>query len=479
MIVPPSPTTPRSPLRRTLRAAGLVLAPLLLVMVIAIGIAGPKDEPVPRPSPVPPPSPVALASAPVAAPASALPPASPPAVRSGVPSWARGTPAPADFPDTFAGLESVTAAKALERRADGGANGAILVRGWMKAQAPAGGCSGGSLGPLGPWCVRTAILAEHAWAVTGADFDPLPAHLHLAIPIGVRLPEPLAHMATADAGPPLPVEVVGRFSGTRCAPADLAWCEEPFVVDRIAWADGVRAALTPLTEDRLASVRRRPNPFLVVTAEGRTPLLGVLAWPDTVRKLDPATSTALGQLPSSEPVWYVRILGGGGRDDAAIGGDPAVRWVLLDERHLDVLASGRTAVDADAATTGASPAELAARPLLDPSVGTGARLRALRVQASVTSLATGRWGTVLASALVRPARLAGVDAAASDVLDALIARTGSRPGAVWYVRARPIGLGASIFPPGDAPPQDTWLVADASTGVVLASGIEAPAATRD
>ena len=45
MIVQPTPTNPRSPIRRALRVIGLTVPPLLLVIVVGAGLTGPKPEP--------------------------------------------------------------------------------------------------------------------------------------------------------------------------------------------------------------------------------------------------------------------------------------------------------------------------------------------------------------------------------------------------------------------------------------------------
>ncbi len=257
-------------------------------------------------------------------------------------------------PDTFAGLPALTPGDAMALRAAGAPDEPVVVTGHLKLDTPDASCDGGDLGPLGPWCTRTGILAEHAWAVTGADFDQLPAHLHVTLPTGVRVPEAIARMAVAQAGPPLPVVVVGRFTGTRCDLADLAWCEEPFVVDRVTWANGVRSALTPLAEDRLQTGRRRANPFQLAVDAGQTPLLGVLAWPETVARLDPATADAVGSREASEPVWYLRVLEREGPGAASGEGTPAVRWLLVDERLLEVIATGTTLAIADPGTVAAT-----------------------------------------------------------------------------------------------------------------------------
>jgi hypothetical protein len=45
MIIEPTPTNPRSPLRRALRVAGLILPVVLLGAVIGLGALGPRPEP--------------------------------------------------------------------------------------------------------------------------------------------------------------------------------------------------------------------------------------------------------------------------------------------------------------------------------------------------------------------------------------------------------------------------------------------------
>ena len=57
MIIEPTPTNPRSPLRRGLRVAGLVLPVVLLGAVIGAGLLGPRPEP-------PPPAPSQIAACP-------------------------------------------------------------------------------------------------------------------------------------------------------------------------------------------------------------------------------------------------------------------------------------------------------------------------------------------------------------------------------------------------------------------------------
>jgi hypothetical protein len=338
MIIEPTPTNPRSPVTRALRVAGLATAPVLLVAAVALGLAGPKPEPAPTPPPALPSRTPGVPSSPVPSPAS-----SPDAVQGNTGSWPAETAA-------FANMQALDPGEAVARRAGGEADGPIVVRGHLKLDAPDGSCDGGTLGQSGPWCPRTGILADRAWAVTGADVDPPPGHLHVTLPPGVRAPDVLGRMSADVSAPPLPVVVVGRFTGTPCRPTDPARCEEPFVVDRVAWADGVRVPLTPLAEDRLETGRRRANPFELAVAPRQTPLVALLAWPATVARLDPATEATLAALEPSEPVWYLRVLERVGKGPSSHGGRPAVHWLVLDERLLDVIATGATGAGADPGT---------------------------------------------------------------------------------------------------------------------------------
>jgi hypothetical protein len=323
---------------------------------------------------------------------------------------------PADALRRFGGLEVVAPSEALVLRSTGDGAGPIVVRGHLKLDAPDGSCDGGMLGPFGPWCVRSAILAERAWAVTGVDADPMPVHLHVTLPLGVRAPDVVVRMAVATAGPPIPVVVVGRFVGTPCAPSGLAWCGDAFVVDRVAWADGVRAAITPLAEDPLETGGRRPNPLSLAIAPRQTPLLAVLAWPDTIARLDPATARAAWRLEASEPVWYLRVIEGEGRALVYKGRPPAVRWTLLDERTLTVLATGDTAVSADKATV---PAERpAATPFPDVAADLGVRL----VGATRAAVAGGVDDPVAVAGYLRDVRSAGACTSGLAARDSLCLR---------------------------------------------------------
>jgi len=347
MIVEPTPMNPRTPVRRALRLVGVALPPLLLLAVAGVGILGPRPEPTPTP---PPAARAATAPAtPTVTTAAATPapgPTSPPPV-------VLAAQVPATFPESFDAIKAIKPSAAIAGRARGAMRGVVVLAGYLKIWAPDGTCAGDSSGPLGPWCRRAGIIADRAWAVPGFDFEPLPAHIHVVVPVGVRLPAGVESMATAIAGLPLPVIAVGRFTATGCAPEDLAWCVEPFTVDRFAWADGTRVGLTPLADERMTIDRRPPNPFSTAIKPWQTPLLAALVWPASVEALDPAAATAAAAGPASEPVWYVRVIVRSDKGLIAHGGHPLVRWMLLDDRRLTVIATGTPAA-APMTTTAAS-----------------------------------------------------------------------------------------------------------------------------
>ena len=71
---------------------------------------------------------------------------------------------------------------------------------------------------------------------------------------------------------------------------------------------------------------------------------------------DPAAAPLAATGPRSEPVWYLRVLDGA----RGPGMERTVRWMLLAEKDLRVLGSGRPGGPATAAGTparGTDPAE--------------------------------------------------------------------------------------------------------------------------
>ncbi len=86
------------------------------------------------------------------------------------------------------------------------------------------------------------------------------------------------------------------------------------------------------------------------------------------------------------------------------------------------------------------------------------------------SLAIGGSGTVLISAVVRPATVAAIDRDAAAALAA-----GPTPaGLVWYVRGLETAYGPGRYPAGDYPPRILWVLVDETTGEPLTTGVLTP-----
>ncbi len=328
MIIEPTPTNSRSPVRRTLRRAALIVPVALLVAVVGVGLLGsrPGDR-IPRPPPTTAPSRTAPA---IASPAASAPPVDIADI-------------PPEPPAQFGDLRTMTPSELQEIRGEVGTARALALTGFLRIDGQADGtCIDEAHGPLGPWCEREGTLGDRPWATLAAPAGVVAPHVHLSIPIGVRLPASIATPTGLIADGGARVLVVGRFGrGIPDCSTPTSPCDALFIVERFAWIDGVRVGLTPLVETRLDTGERRPNPFAFLDAAD-LPLQAVLVWPDAVAALDPAAATVAQTGPPSEPVWYVRIL------DGARGPGMArnVRWMLLAERDLRVLGAGRLAAGA-------------------------------------------------------------------------------------------------------------------------------------
>lgn len=344
MIVQPTPTAPRSPLGRGLRAAGLVLPVVLLAVVVAAALLGPREEGTTAPD-----GPRGSAAGLVAGPSPTGPSAAPPSQDPLPP------PDPLEgVPPAFGGVRTASPADVLARRRSGEDPGVVAVAGYLaldrrtlpvegseSRRLPSAGCAREPDldDPADPWCVRAIVLAEGPWRLEregGTGFAGIPAHLHGVAPAGVRLPAAVA--ATGDGGPAVPVLVVGRFERPACEGDPR--CDDGFVIDRVAWADGTRFGIAPLLDPLLDTGAARPNPFAMALDERQLPLLAVLAWPEAISRLDPAAARAAAMGPPGDPVWYVRMLEREGRGPPSRGTWPRVRWMLLDEPLLRPIEEG-------------------------------------------------------------------------------------------------------------------------------------------
>ena len=165
----------------------------------------------------------------------------------------------------------------------------------------------------------------------------LPPHLHLSIPAGVRLPQAVE---AADRSPWMTGPRSWSSAGSRRPPPACVrapWgCGETFVVERFAWADGVRVAPTPLIADALQTGTRRASPFgMVLGAAG----LAACGRPHA----GPTASPASTRTPphSRRPVLPASRSGtcGSWKASAAPGGERLVRWMLLADRDFRVIGS--------------------------------------------------------------------------------------------------------------------------------------------
>lgn len=323
MIVEPTPTNPRSPLRRALRLGGLVLPVAMLAAVTGAAILGPRPEP----PTVPPPAADVTPASPAAPPSTAPSPSPGPAILVGA-----DDPAPTQFGD----LPASTPGELIAARDGGRSPTTVAVSGYLQVTAGAG-CADQPGGPMGPWCVRTGILADWWWTAMSTLTGPVPPHIHLVVPVGVRLPEAVERTAGSTDEGGAHVLVVGHFDDASPCGANGRSCGDGFVVERFAWADGVRVGLTPLIADRLDTGTQRPNPFMLILDDADMPLSAVLVWPNAVASIDPAAATLAAAGPPSEPVWYLRVLDGA----RSPGMERHIRWMLLAEKDLRVLGSGR------------------------------------------------------------------------------------------------------------------------------------------
>ena len=179
----------------------------------------------------------------------------------------------------------------------------------------------------------------------------LPPHLHLTIPAGVRLPQAVEAAGREAVDDGTQVLVIGRFARAAAGCARAPWgCGETFVVERFAWADGVRVGLTPLIAEPLQTGTKRGEPLRhgprrVGAAAGRRRSPGPTASPAWT--LTPPLSQRPGPRVSRSGTC------GCSRMRPSPGSDRLVRWMLLADRDFRVIGSGRVpATTADAAGLG-------------------------------------------------------------------------------------------------------------------------------
>ena len=322
MIVEPTPTNP--PTRRVrARRLAILVPPVLLVLAVGAGFAGQR----------PPTHGVTTAQG-SHVPGGSGAPSAPDAAAAGIPSQ-------------FGDLNAISPSEDLDGDTRLLPADAVAVAGYLGVDPAQSGCFDTPGSPFGPWCDRRGILAVSPWATSGTA--PFPSHLRVHIPVGVRLPGVIEDGPANTPSAQVPVLVVGRRSvpPAACDGWGPVVCDDELEIDRVAWANGSQMGLTPLVDPRLA-IERRPNPFMNALDAADNPLLGVLVWPEDVWRLDSAAGEIASAGPAGLPVWYLRVLDGA----RSPGMERHVRWMLLAELDLRVLASGRPGEAATASLDG-------------------------------------------------------------------------------------------------------------------------------
>jgi len=242
MIVEPVSTNARSRRRRVAARLLLAVPVALLVGVIGVGAFGthPADEPGPTAQAI------AASQAPRTGGRSVAPaPTKPTAATSLV-----GAPT---APLELDGLRVRSVNEVLAERAAGALDPPmteIAVAGYLGVPDPPLACDmlnrgAGPLGVLGPLCTRDALLTAYQWTRSGGEeFGGIGPLLHAQFPQGVLLPDGIERTTDQNAGRPIATVLFGRFEAkppAGCRVLDEA-CDEPFIVDGVAWADATAVA---------------------------------------------------------------------------------------------------------------------------------------------------------------------------------------------------------------------------------------------
>jgi hypothetical protein len=178
------------------------------------------------------------------------------------------------------------------------------------------------------------VLAAEPWQTDGPDGTEPPArHLHAIVPPGVAVPESAIQIDGSDGVPAEAVVVLRAATRRDCARIDDC---PPFVVERVAWAEGQR-----LGDGRLVAT---PQFVLPGDPVGEDPadalgssllLRAVLLDRGQLRLLDRAAARRLDALGEpAGPVWYLRGL------EVPAAGEPMVRWEVRRTQTGELVAGG-------------------------------------------------------------------------------------------------------------------------------------------
>jgi hypothetical protein len=356
VLIEPTPALPPSRRGGRARLLTAVVAPaLVLVLVVGAGTLGAQPMP-PDPSPVPARSREAIAPSPDAP-----------------------APTPLDlraaFPSRVLGLAPRSVADLLDlRRAAALGDELQAVLGYVTVRPGTSDCFiGDETGATLPMvqatgCRREVMLADTDTPLLGWSNGEVtwlgpagPEHLHAPVFPGVSLADleilvaqrpPTTIDGTAGAGDvpapivPVPALVIGRFDDPRVADprSSVRHVNETFVVERVAWADGI-------FQDHAAIVLARPAAEMLAIEGVRARVSATLPSGTVVlshsflglEQLAQVDATASGVVrtgvssANGEPgevsgVWYVRVMVRDGNPVDTLAGDTVPRrlaWVVL------------------------------------------------------------------------------------------------------------------------------------------------------
>jgi hypothetical protein len=224
----------------------------------------------------------------------------------------------------------------------------------------------------GSGCARPVVIAESMGAASGSTGGGYGRHIHAVVPPGVVLPgDPggpdVAGAGAAGAGgaavDPF-VVVIGRFGATDAGcTGDLRGCQDPFTVERVAWADNGPVAIIPGAQSPLSvraddPVASNPGRAVQLALGPSTAILRFLLLGDALEVVDPASSSAIAAWwasPASGPVWYLRVLDvPAGPLPGPFAGlrVPQIRWAVVSQATGALIATGvATGSRATAAST--------------------------------------------------------------------------------------------------------------------------------
>jgi hypothetical protein len=339
MIVEPVPTATRSRRRRAVARAALVVPVALLLVVIAAGVLGRTTAPVPVPS------------APIVARIVAASPSASPGFVTIDP------PRPTSRPTVIDGMPVRSVSDVLARTAAGTrppSTQLLAVAGYVGVPNPPATCDDSTagaldpLGVLGPLCNRPALMALVPWSLAGSEgFAGIGAHLHLRVPVGVRLPDGIERTTMQASGGPLEVVVVGSLDtvpADGCLRIDVE-CDVRLQLDDVAWVEDGASTGQPVVGpgiDPRVAAQLLPGLVEVERAalgDGGKTYVAALVRTQSLARFDADAAAAIRHAPPRQGlVLYVRGITATALEQAR----PALAWAVADVTTLELLASGVT-----------------------------------------------------------------------------------------------------------------------------------------